>query len=203
MYTSKEKVEQAKKIFRKHGGIMRTSEALKHGIHPRTLYFMRDHNYLDVLARGTYRLAELEPVDYQDIVTVASKVRPGVICLISALSYHEITTQIPHEVYVAISRKMSYPRLEYPPARFFKFSEKSFKAGVDIHKISGIDVKIYSPEKTIVDCFKYRNKIGMDVALEALKLWRRKKNADIGKVMEYAKICRVYNVIKPYVEATL
>ncbi len=203
MYTSKEKVEQAKKIFRKHGGIMRTSEALKHGIHPRTLYFMRDHNYLDVLARGTYRLTDLEPVDYQDIVTVASKVRPGVICLISALSYHEITTQIPHEVYVAISRKMSYPRLEYPPARFFKFSEKSFKAGVDIHKISGIDVKIYSPEKTIVDCFRYRNKIGMDVALEALKLWRRKKNADIGKVMEYAIICRVYNVIKPYVEATL
>lgn len=182
---------------------MRTSEALKHGIHPRTLYFMRDHNYLNVLARGTYRLAELEPVDYQDIVTVASKVKSGVICLISALSYHEITTQIPHEVYVAISRKMSYPRLEYPPARFFKFSEKSFKAGVDIHKISGIDVKIYSLEKTIVDCFRYRNKIGMDVALEALKLWRRKKDADVGKVMEYARICRVYNVIKPYVEATL
>jgi len=182
---------------------MRTSEALKHGIHPRTLYFMRDHNYLDVLARGTYRLAELEPVDYQDIVTVASKVKQGIICLISALSYYEITTQIPHEVYVAISRKMSYPRLEYPPARFFKFSEKSFKTGINIHKISGIDVKIYSPEKTIVDCFRYRNKIGMDVALEALKLWSRKKNADIGKVMEYAKICRVYNVIKPYIEATL
>ena len=203
MYTSKEKIEQAKNIFKDQGGIMRTSEAMKQGIHPRTLYFMRDHNYLDVLARGVYRLAELEPVDYQDIVTVASKVRSGVICLISALSYHEITTQIPHEVYVAISRKMSYPRLEYPPARFFKFSEKSFKAGVDIHKISGIDVKIYSPEKTIVDCFRYRNKIGMDVALEALKLWKRKKNADIGTIMEYARICRVYNVIKPYIEATL
>ncbi len=203
MYTSKEKIEKAKKIFKKQGGIMRTSEAMKHGIHPRTLYFMRDHNYLNVLARGIYRLAELEPVDYQDIVTVASKVRSGVICLISALSYHEITTQIPHEVYVAISRKMSYPRLEYPPARFFKFSEMSFKAGVDIHKISGIDVKIYSPEKTIVDCFRYRNKIGMDVALESLKLWRRKKNANIRNLMEYARICRVYNVIKPYIEATL
>jgi predicted transcriptional regulator of viral defense system len=203
MYTSKEKLEQAKEIFRKQGGIMRTSEALKHGIHPRTLYFMRDHNYLDVLARGTYRLAELEPVDYQDIVTVASKVKSGVICLISALSYHEITTQIPHEVYVAISRKMSYPRFEYPPARFFKFSENSFKAGVEIHNISGIEVKIYSPEKTIVDCFRYRNKLGMDVAIEALKLWRKKKYARIDKVMEYARICRVYNVIKPYVEATL
>ena len=125
MYTSKEKLEQAKKTFRKQGGIMRTSEALKQGIHPRTLYFMRDHNYLDVLCRGTYRLAELGPVDYQDIVTIASKVKSGVICLISALSYHEITTQIPHEIYVAISRKTSYPRLEYPPTRFFRFSEKS------------------------------------------------------------------------------
>lgn len=182
---------------------MRTSEAIKHGIHPRTLYFMRDHNYLDVLARGTYRLAELEPADYQDIVTIASKVKSGVICLISALSYHEITTEVPHEVYVAISRKMSYPRLEYPPARFFKFSENSFKIGVEVHEISGINVKIYSPEKTIVDCFRYRNKIGMDVTLEAIKLWRKKKNARIDKVMEYARISRVYNVIKPYIEATL
>jgi hypothetical protein len=98
---------------------------------------------------------------------------------------------------------MSYPRFEYPPARFFKFSENSFKAGVEIHNISGIEVKIYSPEKTIVDCFRYRNKLGMDVAIEALKLWRKKKYARIDKVMEYARICRVYNVIKPYVEATL
>jgi predicted transcriptional regulator of viral defense system len=203
MYTSKGKIEQAKDIFRKHGGILRTTEALKEGIHPRILYFMRDHNDIEVLCRGTYRLAELEPIDQQDIVTVASKVKSGVICLISALSFHEITTQIPHEVYVAISRTMAYPRLKYPPTRFFRFSDEAFRAGIEIHKISGIEVKIYSPEKTIVDCFKYRNKIGLDVAIEALKFWRKKKNARIDKLMEYAKICRVYNVIKPYAEAML
>lgn len=203
MYASKEKIEQAKDVFRKHGGIIRTAEALKEGIHPRILYFMRDNKEVDVLCRGTYRLTELEPIGYQDIVTVASKVKPGVICLISALAYHEITTQIPHEVYVAISRKSAYPKLEYPPTRFFRFSQDAFLAGIEVYKISGVEVKIYSPEKTIVDCFKYRNKIGQDVAMEALKLWRKRKDARIDKLIEYAKICHVYNVIKPYVEATL
>jgi predicted transcriptional regulator of viral defense system len=203
MYASKEKIEQAKDIFRKHGGILRTSDALKEGIHPRVLYFMRDNNELEVLCRGTYRLAELGPIDQQDIVTVTSKVKSGVICLISALSFHEITTQIPHEVYVAISRTMAYPRLKYPPSRFFRFSDDAFRAGIEVHKISGVDINIYSPEKTVVDCFKYRNKIGLDVAIEALKFWRKKKNARINKLIEYAKICRVYNVIKPYAEAML
>jgi len=203
MYASKEKIEQAKDIFRKHGGILRTAEVIKEGIHTRILYFMRDHKEVEILCRGTYRLAELEPIGYQDIVTVASKVQSGVICLISALSYHEITTQIPHEVYVAISRKTAYPRLEYPPTRFFRFSKDAFQSGIEVHKVSGVKVKIYSPEKTIVDCFKYRNKTGLDVAIEALKFWRKKKNIKIDKLVEYAKICRVYNVIKPYVEATL
>ncbi len=203
MYASNEKIEQAKHVFRKHGGILRTADALKEGIHPRTLYMMRDNNELEVLCRGTYRLAELEPLDQQDIVTVASKVRSGVICLISSLSFHEITTQIPHEIYVAIGRTMAYPKLKYPPTRFFRFSDEAFRAGIEVHKIGGIEVKIYAPEKTVVDCFKYRNKIGLDVAIEALKYWRNNKNTRIDKLIEYAKICRVFNVIKPYVEAML
>lgn len=203
MSISKEKIGLAKNVFKKHGGILRTSDALKEGVHPRTLYFMRDNGELEVLCRGTYRLAELEPLDQQDIVTVASKVKSGVICLISALSFHEITTQIPHEVYTAISRSMAYPKLSYPPTLFFRFSDEAFHAGVEIHKISGVEVKIYSQEKTVVDCFKYRNKIGLDVAIEAMKFWRKKKDAKIDKLIEYAKICRVYNVIKPYAEAML
>lgn len=200
---SKKKIKEAENLFRQRGGILRTAEALKEGIHPRTLYFMRDHKYIELLCRGTYRLTELEPADQQDFVTVASNVKSGVICLISALSYHEITTQIPHEVYVAISRKTAYPRLKYPPTRFFRFSDKAFHAGIEAHKISGVDVKIYSPEKTVVDCFKYRNKLGLDVAIESLKFWRHRKNARIDKLVEYAEICRVYNVLKPYVEAIL
>ena len=203
MYTSDKKIEEAKHIFVKHGGILRTSEAIKHGIHPRTLYYMRDHNHLDVLCRGTYRLSDLEPITNMDLITVATKVESGVICLISALSYHEITTEIPHEIYMAISRQTFYPKLKHPPIRFFRFSENAFSAGIEIHVMNGVNVKIYSAEKTIADCFKYRNKLGLDVVLEALKLWRKNKNAQIDKLMEYANICRVHNIIKPYVEAIL
>jgi len=203
MYTSDKKIEEAKHIFVKHGGILRTSEAIKHGIHPRTLYYMRDHNHLDVLCRGTYRLSDLEPITNMDLITVAAKVESGVICLISALSYHEITTEIPHEIYMAISRRTFYPRLKHPPIRFFRFSENAFSAGIEVHVMNGVNVKIYSAEKTIADCFKYRNKLGLDVVLEALKLWRKNKNAQIDKLMEYANICRVHNIIKPYVEAIL
>ena len=203
MYTSDKKIEEAKHIFVKHGGILRTSEAIKHGIHPRTLYYMRDHNHLDVLCRGTYRLSDLEPITNMDLITVAAKVESGVICLISALSYHEITTEIPHEIYMAISRQTFYPKLKHPPIRFFRFSENAFSAGIEIHVMNGVNVKIYSAEKTIADCFKYRNKLGLDVVLEALKLWRKNKNARIDKLMEYANICRVHNIIKPYVEAIL
>ena len=203
MYTSDKKIEEAKHIFVKHGGILRTSEAIKHGIHPRTLYYMRDHNHLDVLCRGTYRLSDLEPITNMDLITVAAKVESGVICLISALSYHEITTEIPHEIYMAISRQTFYPKLKHPPIRFFRFSENAFSAGIEVHVMNGVNVKIYSAEKTIADCFKYRNKLGLDVVLEALKLWRKNKNAQIDKLMEYANICRVHNIIKPYVEAIL
>jgi len=203
MYTSDKKIEEAKHIFVKQGGILRTSEAIKHGIHPRTLYYMRDHNHLDVLCRGTYRLSDLEPTTNMDLITVATKVESGVICLISALSYHEITTEIPHEIYMAISRQTFYPKLKHPPIRFFRFSENAFSAGVEIHVMNGVNIKIYSAEKTIADCFKYRNKLGLDVVLEALKLWRKNKNARIDKLMEYANICRVHNIIKPYVEAIL
>lgn len=203
MYTSDKKIEEAKHIFVKQGGILRTSEAIKHGIHPRTLYYMRDHNHLDVLCRGTYRLSDLEPITNMDLITVATKVESGVICLISALSYHEITTEIPHEIYMAISRQTFYPKLKHPPIRFFRFSENAFSAGIEIHVMDGVNVKIYSAEKTIADCFKYRNKLGLDVVLEALKLWRKNKNVRIDKLMEYANICRVQNIIKPYVEAIL
>jgi predicted transcriptional regulator of viral defense system len=203
MNISKEKIEYTKDIFRKHGGILRTSEALKESVHPRILYFMRDTGQLEELCRGTFRLSEMPPLSQPDIVTVASKVKSGVICLISALSFHEITTQIPHEVYTAISRGMSYPRLEYPPVRFFRFSDSSFEAGIEIHNVSGANIKIYSPEKTIADCFKYRNKIGLDVAIEALKLWRQTKKPKINKLIEYSKTCRVYNVIKPYAESVI
>ena len=203
MYISTKKIEEARAIFRKHGGILKTSEAMKRGIHPSTIYYMRDNNIVERLSRGVFRLSELPPIINPDIVSVASQVPACVICLISALSYHEITTEIPHAVHIAISRKNRYPRISYPPTKVYMFSDKAFQFGIEIHNISGMKVKIYSQEKTIADCFKYRNKLGLDVALEALKLWRKRKGTSIKKLVDCAKVCRVYNVMKPYIEAML
>ena len=118
--------DRAKSIFDQHHGVLRTQAALDANIHPRTLYAMRDSSVIEQLSRGLYRLADAPPLRNPDLVTVAAKVPQGVLCLISALSYHGITTQIPHEVYVAIVRQSERPRLAYPPIRLFWFSDKAF-----------------------------------------------------------------------------
>jgi len=159
-------IDKAKALFRCHGGLLRTGEALRLGIHPRTLYAMRDEGVLEQLSRGLYRLAELPPLGFPDLVAVARKVPAGVICLISALAFHELSTQIPHVVYIALARGMKPPRLDYPPARIFWFTGEAFTEGVAIHRLDHIAVPVYTPEKTLADCFKYRNKLGLDVAVE-------------------------------------
>ncbi|MGB7630072.1 MAG: type IV toxin-antitoxin system AbiEi family antitoxin domain-containing protein, partial [Candidatus Deferrimicrobium sp.] len=164
--------DNARELFRAHGGTLHTGEALRLGIHPRTLYAMRDLGILEQISRGLFRLAELPPFGNPDLVTVALKIRNGVICLISALAFHDLTTQVPHEVYVAVKQGSEPPRLAYPPIRIFWFSGEAFSEGVQIHKVGGIPLRIYGPEKTVADCFKHRNKIGLEVALEALKTYR-------------------------------
>jgi predicted transcriptional regulator of viral defense system len=193
-------MEKAVDVFRKHGGILLTSHALKDGIHPRTLYEMRDEGLVERLCRGTYRLSELPPLSNPDLVTISIKIPKGVICLLSALSYHGMTTEIPHEVYVATHRDMTYPRLDYPPVRVFRFSGKAFREGVETHKIDEREVQIYNPEKTIADCFKFRNQIGREVPIEALKLYWLRRKPDVKKLLYYASICRVSNIIRPYLE---
>ena len=193
--------EQAVKIFKTRGGTLRTGEAIKAGIHPRTLYAMRDTGELEQLARGVYRLAELPPLSNPDLATVSKRVPQGVVCLISALSFHELTTQIPHVVHLALPRNRWEPKLEYPPIQVYRFSADTYKAGVEIHSIEGVDVHIFDAEKTLADCFKYRNKIGLDVALEALTDCRRQNKCSNDELWYYAKICRVSNVMRPYMEA--
>ncbi len=136
-------------------------------------------------------------------MTVALKVPAGVICLISALAYHELTTQIPHEVYLALPRGAEPPRLEHPPLRLFWFTGKAFTEGVETHEVDGVPVRIYGAEKTLADCFKYRNKIGLDTAIEALKRYVRGRHTQIDTLMSYARICRVEKVMRPYLEALL
>jgi len=190
-------------VFRKEGGVLRTTDAIRAGISPRDLYSMRDEGVVDSLSRGIYRLASMPPLSNPDLVSVSLRAPNGVICLISALAFHELTTQIPHEVYVAIDRFTRSPRVDYPPVRVFKFSGEAFTEGVEIHRIDGFQVKIYSPEKTVADCFKFRNKIGSDTAIEALKFYCKRKRKDIDALMRYARICRVDKIISPYLEALL
>ncbi|NNE35546.1 MAG: transcriptional regulator [Rhodothermales bacterium] len=204
MATAQDKrFEDAARIFRRARGILRTGEALARGIHPRTLYAMRDAGLLERLERGLYRLADLDPLSSPDLVTVARKVPDGVICLISALSFHEITTQIPHAVDVAIKRGAEPPRISYPPTKIYWFSGKRFTDGVETHTIDYSRVRVYSPEKTLADCFKYRHKIGMDTVLEALKLYKERKKPRPRELLRYAKTCRVESVMRPYLEMQL
>jgi len=195
--------EAAKDVFREHGGTLRTRDALAAGIHPRTLYAMRDAGELEQLARGLYRLSELPPLSEPDLATVAKRIPQGVICLISALAYHELTTQIPHLVHLALPRTARHPMLAYPPLQVYRFSRAAFEVGIDTHVIDSVPVRVYGPEKTLADCFKYRNKIGLDVAIEALRSYRGRRGARLQAVLEYARTCRVERIVRPYLEASV
>lgn len=192
-----------RELCQRHGGVIRTAQAIRAGVHPRTLYALRDSGFLERLERGLYRLAELPEIGDPDLVTVALKVPAGVVCLISALAHHELTTQIPHEVSVALPRHSEPPRLSAPPIRVYWFSAAAMAAGVQVHVIDGVHVRIFSPEKTLADCFKYRNKLGVDVATEALRLYLKRGRANLDDLTRYAKIDRVQNVMRPYLEAML
>jgi len=183
--------------------LIRTREAISLGIHPRTLYNLRDSGELEALSRGFYQLKGRKPLEYPDLVTVALRVPNGVLCLLSALSFHEMTTQIPHSVSLALENGAEKPRIVYPPVTVYRFSPSCFKLGIETHQLDGVPVKIYSPEKTLVDCFKFRNRIGMDIVLEALKLYRQRLHKNLHALMQYAEVCRVASVMKPYLEATL
>lgn len=200
MYVSKEKIKHAIDIFKENGGIMRTSDALDTGIHRRTLYKMRDDGILKQLDRGVYKLEDNEPLDNPDLAIVVGRIPSAKICLISALDFHELTTQIPHHVHIALERTQRNPKLDYPPLRIYRFSGKSLTEGIDKHTIDGLSFQVYNPAKTIADCFKFRNKIGKDVAIEALHNAIQSKKASIRDILYYADICRVKTIIKPYIE---
>ncbi|MFH0725130.1 MAG: type IV toxin-antitoxin system AbiEi family antitoxin domain-containing protein [Pseudomonadota bacterium] len=194
---------RATNIFKKHGGILRASQAFKAGIHPATLYAMRDSSVLEVISRGVFRLSDIPPLGNPDLVTVATRVQNGVICLISALSFYELTTQIPHEVHIALQRGAEEPRLDFPHIRTYRFTGEAFTAGVDTHDLDSVSVRIYSPEKTLADCFKFRNRVGLDTVIEAIRLYRERRKIKVDDLMRYATVCRVNKILRPYLEAIL
>ena len=195
--------QRPEEIFREHGGQLRMSEAICYGISRYMLYALRDRGVIEPVSRGIYRLVDLPPISNPDLVTVALRFPNAVICLISALSYHGITTQVPHKVSVAVPRDSRVPSLDFPPIRVYRFSKESYPRGVETHLIDGVCVRIYGPEKTLADCFKFRNKIGMDVVMEAFKLHKERNGFDLDALRNYARACRVDKVMRPYLEATL
>lgn len=196
----KSKLESAIAAFREAGGILTMSEAMTVGIHRRELYALRDRGELEVVSRGLYRLNDMPDPSLPDFIPVAKKIPHGVICLISALAFHEITTQIPHFVYVALPSQAHKPAIFHPPMRYFWYSQKLLNTGVQEHSIDGCTVMIFDVEKTLVDCVKFRNKIGMDVVLEALKMYWHSRKTNLEKLFEYAKLFRVEKILKPIME---
>jgi predicted transcriptional regulator of viral defense system len=188
--------------FRQHGGVLRTGQALMRGIHPAALYSLVEAGQLTRLARGLYRLADAQEFSNPDLAVVAAKAPDAVVCLISALSFHGITTQVPRAVYLAVSRgRYAGLRLRTPPVKIYRFDAATFDEGIEAHQIDGITVRIYGVARTLVDCFKYRNKLGLDIAIEALRFARERKRISNREILNFARLLRQVRVIGPYLES--
>ncbi|MFZ4573304.1 MAG: type IV toxin-antitoxin system AbiEi family antitoxin domain-containing protein [Phycisphaerales bacterium] len=194
---------KATRIFRRAGGTLRAAAALGAGIHPRTLRAMLDAGELDRVSRGIYRLADVSLISNPDLVVVAHKAPAAVVCLISALAYHGITTQIPHAVDIAVAPGSRTPKLDHPPVRVYRFGGQSLTEGTEKHTIDGTPVRIFSAAKTVADCFKFRNRVGIEVAVEALRSHLRGRGANVDELIRFAEINRVRRVMMPYIEAVL
>ena len=196
-------VTQAEEVFAAHDGVMRTSEALDAGIHRRTLYWMRDHELLETLSRGVFALTSAPLPENADVSAVMRRIPKAVLCLVSALDYHGIGTQIPKAVQVALPRSVRPPHIARPRVEVFNMADAAFGAGAETHSMSGADIRVFSVAKTVADCFRYRNRIGLDIAVEALQEVVSSRAASPAEIMEFARADRVASVMEPYVRALL
>ncbi|MGO9946305.1 MAG: type IV toxin-antitoxin system AbiEi family antitoxin domain-containing protein [Steroidobacteraceae bacterium] len=195
-------IQTAIETFRRHGGVMRTSQALLQGIHPAAFYRLVEDGQLTRLARGLYRLASTREFSNPDLAVVAAKAPDAVVCLISALSFHGITTQIPRVIHLAVPRgRYAGLRLRTPPVKMYRFDVPTFDQGIEVHRIDGVPLRIYGVARTLVDCFKYRNKLGLDVAIEALRFARDRKRISNREILQFARLLRQDRVMAPYLES--
>jgi predicted transcriptional regulator of viral defense system len=191
-----------KTLFRQHGWNLRSGELRKAGLHPRSIAALLEAGRIERLSRGLYRWSDAPAATDPDLVIVARMIPKGVVCLVSALALHGLTTQIPHAVHLALPRPARAPVLIHPPLEIHQVAPAIHAAGVMTMDVSGTAVRVYTPEKTLADCFRFRNQIGMDVVLEALRAYRSRRGANLQRVLEFARICRVENGMRPYLEAT-
>jgi predicted transcriptional regulator of viral defense system len=198
--TIETKLEAAQALVRKQG-VLRARDLSARGIPRSYLKRLQDQGAIEKLGPGLYADAKFEPTENHSLVEAAIRVPHGVICLLSALRFHGLTTQAPFQVWLAIDIHAWRPKQISPPLRIVHMGEAALKAGVETHRIGNIDVPVFSAAKTVADCFKYRNKIGLDVALEALKEFCASKKWNHDELWRHAKLCRVANVMRPYLEA--
>ena len=185
-------------------GILKASDLGAHGINRKILTRLVGKGRLERVGRGLYRIAGAEyETPYHQYAEVQRRFPKSVICLISALSFHEITTQIPYELWLAIGKKARRPKLEHMTIRIVRFADQALEEGVQEYAIEGVPVRMTNPARTVADCFKYRNKIGLDVALEALKEGLKERRFTMDELWRYTKLCRVSNVIRPYIESVV
>jgi predicted transcriptional regulator of viral defense system len=185
----------------RRGGSVTASEAARAGIHSQQLSRLVREGRLERVARGQYRIPGQPVTEHHGLAMAARSVPRGVVCLLSALGFHGIGSQLPFEVWMAIDRRSRAPAVHNPPLRLVRFSGASLSAGVETHRIEGKAIKVYSVPKTLADLFKYRNKVGLEVALEALREAWRERRFTMDEIDRYAKICRVERVMRPYLEA--
>jgi len=194
-----------KKILKlvKKKGMVTASDVEKTGISRNLIYEMCNEGLLVRQGRGLYSVPDAEFSEHLSLIEVSKRSPDSVICLVSALSFHGITTQLPHEVWVAVKRGSWIPKYDSTPVNVTVISGRAFDFGIEKHKINGVEVKIYSIAKTVADCFKFRNKIGLDIAIEALKEAVMSRKTTVDEIMNAAEICRVNSVIRPYLEAII
>jgi len=184
------------------GSFFRAGEALERGLSFRDLSHGVESGELEKISPGLYRIAAIPPTELETIAMVSKAVPNSVVCLLSALSIHHIGTQLPHDVWLAIDRKARKPRIRVPArVRFVRFSGSMLTYGVETRKAQGGTFRITSPARTVVDCFRYRNKVGLDVALEALRDVIRSRAATMDEISRAADVCRASRVMRPYIEA--
>jgi predicted transcriptional regulator of viral defense system len=193
----------AERILRlaSENGLVRARDLVDYRIPRATLSRLVKSGRLAQISRGLYALPKPSRSEQHQLSEVAIRSPQGVFCLLTALRFHELTTQSPHEIWLAVPNKAHSPKIDYPPLHVVRFSGAALTQGIEAHLVEGVSIRVYSVAKTVADCFKYRNKIGLDVALEALRESRREKRATNDDLWRYAKICRVANVMRPYMES--
>jgi len=199
----RKRAHKVEDYIQSQGGVVRFSAILKAGFHSDSLTALKKQGKIEKIARGLYRLTNKPLEPHPDLIAASLQAPRGVICLLSALAFYEVTNEIPRHVNIAIPRSAHANRITYPPAKFYRFAPEAWKAGVEEHKIGNHTLRIYGLAKTIADCFKFRNQIGVNVARDALKAAMREKGIEPKEIMRYAGICRVDKIMKPILEAML